>query len=292
MKTTAIVSISIFLLAAAAAGQLNFIDDPKAGAMTIRDGRVDVLVYRYGDQLKEGVDPKSTRSSYIHPLYGLDGRVLTDDFPADHVHHHGLFWAWPVVRTRGLVTGNWEVRTPPLRQIFSRWTIREVSVASAELGVENSWILDGKEKVARENVLIRVMNVEAGERRIYLQIALEAVGGPLELQGAPEGSKGYGGLCFRGSPLFTGAAMTADDSPLEADVVNTPFRWGGLAAKDAEVRIEVLPDHPGGPKIPWLIRASYGGVLNPSWPGLSPVVLEPGEPARLNYLVRIRGERR
>jgi hypothetical protein len=34
------------------------------------------------------------RSGFIHPLYSPDGRVLTDDFPPDHAHQHGLFFAW------------------------------------------------------------------------------------------------------------------------------------------------------------------------------------------------------
>ncbi|MBM3294569.1 MAG: hypothetical protein FJY82_08590 [Candidatus Aminicenantes bacterium] len=289
MKIAALLGGAMLAFAAAAAGQMNFSDDPEAGTLTLRDGRTPVLVYRYGDQVKDGLDPKFIRSSYIHPLHGLDGRVLTEDFPADHPHHRGLFWAWPVVKTRGVVTSNWEARSPPLRQIFTRWTLRAASLGSAELGVENAWVLDGRETVAREYVLLRTSLAESGERRLTVEIVLEAVGGPLELQGAPDQGKGYGGLCFRGASFFKGAAIRAEKEILEADVVNTPLRWAGLAAKEAELLIEVLPEHPGGPQIPWLIRTSYGGVLNPSWPGLSPIVLEPGEPVRLAYLVRVRG---
>jgi hypothetical protein len=27
----------------------------------------------------------------VHPLYDLDEKILTDDFPADHPYHHGIF---------------------------------------------------------------------------------------------------------------------------------------------------------------------------------------------------------
>ena len=37
------------------------------------------------------------RSDYIHPLYGLNGEVLTRDWPVDHPHHRGIYWAWPEV---------------------------------------------------------------------------------------------------------------------------------------------------------------------------------------------------
>ena len=56
-----------------------------------------VLVYNHGIIRREGVPADRARSSYVHPLYGLSGEVLTDDFPEDHYHHHGIFWTWPEV---------------------------------------------------------------------------------------------------------------------------------------------------------------------------------------------------
>jgi sugar/nucleoside kinase (ribokinase family) len=43
--------------------------------------------------LPEGVPEDRRRSCYIHPIYGLDGQVLTDDFPKDHLdmlEEHGV----------------------------------------------------------------------------------------------------------------------------------------------------------------------------------------------------------
>ena len=59
-----------------------------------------MFVYNHGMVTNERVPAKDARRSrgcYIHPLWGLNGEVLTDDFPADHYHHHGVFWAWPHV---------------------------------------------------------------------------------------------------------------------------------------------------------------------------------------------------
>ena len=41
------------------------------------------------------------RCNYIHPLWGLDGTLLTEDFPADHLHHRGIFWAWHQIWING-----------------------------------------------------------------------------------------------------------------------------------------------------------------------------------------------
>ena len=43
---------------------------------------------------EKSLNSEYTRSNYIHPLYALDGEVLTEDFPEDHPHHRGIFWAW------------------------------------------------------------------------------------------------------------------------------------------------------------------------------------------------------
>lgn len=34
------------------------------------------------------------RSGFIHPLYTPAGAVVTDDFPAGHMHQHGIFMTW------------------------------------------------------------------------------------------------------------------------------------------------------------------------------------------------------
>ena len=41
------------------------------------------------------------RSGFIHPFYSPGGQVLTEDFPENHMHHHGIFFAWVNTRFRG-----------------------------------------------------------------------------------------------------------------------------------------------------------------------------------------------
>ena len=119
-----------------------------------------------------------------------------------------------------------------------------------------------------------------------IEIILEALGGSLELQGSPDQSKGYGGLCLRGAPLFTHAVMTTDKGPLAKDATNAAFCWADLSTPDLGIAIFVSPSHPDFPTA-WLIRNSYAGVLNPSWPGLKSVVLHPGSPVKLGYRLYI-----
>lgn len=64
------------------------------GVTVVRNGR-DAL--RYNLVVVEppaGLDPVFRRSGHIHPVWTPGGRVVTDEFPADHPHQHGLFAAW------------------------------------------------------------------------------------------------------------------------------------------------------------------------------------------------------
>jgi hypothetical protein len=286
MNRVYLLSILIAFFSLTAGAQFAHEEDPAKGTLTIRDQDVPVLTYCFGDQLKAGIDPKYTQSSYIHPLFSRGGLALTDDSPADHLHHHGLFWTWPVVKVRGLSTATWEPKLPRLRQFFVRWLKREAANGISLLRVENAWKLDGKETVAKEIVALRIHPAEELGRAVDLELTIEAAGGRLELQGTLDQNKGYGGLCIRGAPLFTGAAMTTDQGPLKEDAVHTPFRWADLSTRELGFAVFVPPDHPDFPP-KWMIRNSYAGLINVSWPGLTPVILEPGRPVVLRYRVFI-----
>lgn len=264
--------------------QMVISEDVEKGTLTVEDGKVDVLTYRFGDQLKEGIDSKQTRSCYIHPLYSLDGQPLTDDFPTDHVHHHGLCWTWPVVKTRGQETQTWHPAN--LRQYFQRWLKREVHDNSATLSVENVWKLDGKEVVAKEVVSLSIHPVDDYGRAIDLELTIEAIGGPLELRGTTDQNKGYGGLTLRGAPVFKGLPLSTDQGEFKGEPNNVILRWADLSTEEMGVTIFVSPDHPDFPTS-WVLRTSYAGLLNVSWPGVKSVLFHPGKPKTLRYRLYI-----
>ncbi len=41
-----------------------------------------------------GVDPAHERSAYLHPVWTPSGRVISNDFPPKHEHHHGIWFSW------------------------------------------------------------------------------------------------------------------------------------------------------------------------------------------------------
>ena len=141
-----------------------------------------VLAYNFGTIVGEQVpenDPRRRRSCYLHPIWGLDGEVLTDDFPKDHYHHHGAFWAWPHVTVDGKEYDLWV--NAGIEQRFVRWLHQETGPVAAVIGVENGWFV-GDRQVLTERVWIRAFRTGERERSLDLEIFLVPLV-PLSLQG-------------------------------------------------------------------------------------------------------------
>jgi len=273
--------------AAYSAPNFEWIENAEHGNLTLQDAKTPVLTYVFGDQLKEGVPAQYTRACYVHPLYDLDGQSLTDDFPRDHRHHRGVFWTWPRMKARGKPVQTWHPCKPPLRQYFVKWLKREANAQTATLSVQNEWKL-ADERVALATVTLVAYPVSGEGRSIDVTLTFEAVGGPVELLGAKK--KGYGGLCVRGAPNLKGCAITTEKGLLKKDSVNKPFQWADMSAAGRGVAVFVRPDHPDFPTT-WLVRSSYAGILNASWPGLKPFTLQPGGPITLEYRLYVhRGD--
>jgi len=264
------------------AAPFHFTEDTERGQLILTEGDSPVFTYNFGGQLAEGVDEKYRRSGYIHPLYDLDGHVLTDDFPQDHPHHRGVFWAWPETRVRGEDVQTW--LPSPLRQRFVRWIDRTADDNGATLAVENEWILHDREKVAREIVRLQMQPATENARVIDVSISVEAIDQPVEIFG-----KRYGGLTIRLAPKMKSAQWTTDKGVVTGDQRQERFAWvdvsspGGLA-------VFAPPDHRDFPPR-WLLRSSYGAVICNHWPTKKPFTLQPGKPLTLNYRIYLhRGD--
>ncbi|NQU52810.1 MAG: PmoA family protein, partial [Bacteroidetes bacterium] len=134
------------------------------------------------------------RSDYIHPLYGLDGEMLTRDWPdGGHPHHRGIFWAWPEVEY-----GTQRADIYALQRIFSRPT-GNIEYTSgpvfAEIDAENLWMWEDKEAIVSEHAIIRVYHSSSNIRIIDLTIKLLALKDSVTI--ATRFTNSYGGLNVR-----------------------------------------------------------------------------------------------
>jgi hypothetical protein len=248
---------------------------------------------------------KTSRPHYVHPLWGLDGEVLTEDFPFDHLHHHGAFWAWHQVYAGDKSMGDgWEM-------MYFYWDVSNVEVLRR----------DGKRAALRATVLwkspnfkdssgldkpfikevstIRVYPAEGDIRRIDFEISLLALEKGVRIGGA-DNEKGYGGfsvrLRFPDGAKKGGLDFVGTDG--EVKPKNTPVEAGPWLDFSGKLRddggrsgVAILchKSIPGYPR-PWILR-SKESMQNAVFPGREPVALPTDEPLVLRYrLIVHRGD--
>ncbi|MCU0962431.1 MAG: PmoA family protein [Pirellulaceae bacterium] len=255
-------------------------------SLELREGAQRVWAYNHGVITREDLPPQDHRHSracYLHPLYGLSGEILTDDFPADHYHHHGVFWTWPHVLVEGQPHDLWA--GPTMRQQFIRWLAREAGPVAAVLGVENGWYV-GDELVLVERIWMRTFAASAEDRAVDLEMYFTPQK-EIVLQGAEE--KSYGGLTVRFAPgPRAETVITVPTGPTTDDLPDTPLAWADFTSRFGQLEhrsgaaIFVPPQHPDYPPT-WLTR--YYGPLCVGWPGVHARNFPPGTPFGLEYRI-------
>jgi hypothetical protein len=255
------------------------IDDASLG---LWDGEKPVVVYNHGARSKGGDPSTPPHRSYIHPLYGLDGEILTDDFPADHLHHRGIFWAWPHVTVDGHHYDLWMQSGIECR--FHQWTVQKTDRDHALLGVENLWYV-GARPVMREQLLLRVHRADLQGRAIDLTLTWTPIDRPITLGGAEE--KSYGGLTIRYAP-GTETQITVPSGLTKDDLYMTRLPWADFTRvwtgqdKPSGAAVFIHPANPDHPPT-WLTR--HYGALCVGWPGVQPKTLEAGKPVQCRYRI-------
>ena len=61
------------------------------------------------DLPRDNVKPIFQRGAYLHPIRTLGGKVITDDYPPNHIHHHGIWWAWTKTEFDGRAPDFWNM---------------------------------------------------------------------------------------------------------------------------------------------------------------------------------------
>ena len=263
--------------------------DPASGQIDITDDGKPVLRYNYKTvepgEILEKVAPGNriyarARSNYIHPLYGLNGEVLTKDWSIDHPHHRGIYWAWPEVYY-GTNLGDLHA----LQKVFAHPTgkVRLQSGATfAEIEAENQWQWEDREPIVRERAVIHAYRTTTEGRIVDLAFQFVALKDGITL--ARRGTQHYGGLNIRMT------TPSSQDISVHTDPTNSiPRRaWSDLSGlfEGAPTPSGLLvlqyprnPDYPGDwvqyPNLSW---------CQPTFPAADTrFPLPPGKPLVLRY---------
>jgi hypothetical protein len=255
----------------------------------LREGNQPVLRYNYATLLAPGAPAKLARCCYLYPLWTPAGVSVLDDFPKDHPHHRGLFWAWPYVEAAGGVVDGWSVEGLKVENT-AHSTESADSGQLAVLNVDNVWVAGGKRiAILHERYVIHASDGRG--RSMEVALTLTALDDPITLKGSHEAEKSYGGLNVRFAPREQTLIRTeAGGSDGDQDL--NPHSWAELEAlyngHKAALRIDNDPSNPGGTP-QWCLR--HYGFLGAAYPGKTPtrdsVTLSPGQPLALRYSVRV-----
>jgi len=260
----------------------------------VKENDERIFFYQQKTKSQNGEYP---RANYVHPLYGLDGTVLTEDFPEDHLHHRGIFWTWHQV-----LIGD--------KRIGDAWTCENISWDVYEVGGKQedstlytkthwkspNWTDEQGEPqpFLAEETSIKIHSATENYRVLDFKISLLALVPDLKIGGS-EDVKGYGGFSVRMKLpedlkfTSTNGAVTAQTKAVEAGP------WmdmsGSLAADGGSAGIVVMahPDNPS-PVDQWILRTK-NSMQNPVYPGQEPVLVSDKESTVLRYrLVVYQGE--
>ena len=229
---------------------------------------------------------------YIHPLYSIDGDTLTEEFPADHPYHRGIFWAW-----HQLFVGEQRVGDGWIMKNFSHDVVAVQTKAdkkNAQIDLSVLWKspdFQNGEPFMEEHTTITVHHLQANVRKIDFEIALQPLVPEVSIGGS-EDEKGYGGFCVR-LRMPDGLIFTAKDGPVTPQTLQLHAGpWMDFSApygnpdnyREGEVSGLTLLCHPGTPNYPapWILRQK-SSMQNIVFPGEVKIELSMNKPTVLRY---------
>lgn len=266
------------------------------GTLAFRVDDRPVFQYHAVESLlpRQDIDLKFERGGYIHPVFTPSGKLVTDDFPPNHVHHHGIWAAWTSTKFQG--------RTPDF------WNVGDLTGTVVPAGLDTAWggpvhgglrarhkYLDlsaGNPTPALDETWeVRVFDTRSGVDPYWIfdlsVVHMTATDSALYL---PEYR--YGGVGFRGNRAWDGeenAFFLTSEGKDRTNGHATRGRWvhvGGYV--DGQLAGVAILDHPENFRAPQPMRIhptepffNYAPSQAGDW------AIEPGEPyvARYRFVV-------
>jgi hypothetical protein len=265
------------------------------GALSVRlPGQGEFLVYRTeaGPPPRPDIKPIFLRAGYIHPLRSPAGRLLTDDYPPNHLHHHGIWSAWPKTEFEGRQPNFWEmgvgtgtveahgtskpVSGPVWGGFLAYHRLVDLSVKPPKTALNETW-------------LVKTLNVTNIGRPCYLfdlvSTQVCATGSPVKLP-----QYRYGGIGVRGNWQWNGKdktqCLTSEGITDRVKAHESRARWcylGGMT--DGHLTGLALLSHPDNFRAPQPMRVHpEEPFVNFAPTQAGEFVIKPGEP----YVARHR----
>ncbi len=264
-----------------------------------------ILVTEKGDKLlyyqlsTVDLDGQYPRANYLHPVYGIDGEVLTEDFPKDHLHQRGVFWAWHQLYVKGQSVGDpWETKN--VEWVNKSAEIKQSSKKAITLEAATDLLTNiypnssSPKAVVREHSVITIYKTKKNYRIIDVELGLQALVEGVEIGGS-DNEKGYGGFSVR-MKMPEDILFTAKEGVIEpVNLAMEAGKWvdvsGSLAVDGGNAGIVMIQskDNPL-PNDKWILRKRTS-MQNPVWPGQHRIALSQDGSTVLKYrLIVYKGD--
>lgn len=200
------------------------------------------------------------RGGYCHPILTPSGKLISDDFPPNHIHHHGLWWAWTKTDFEGRQPDFWNMGDNKGRVEFvalddvwekdgaaglkARHQFQDLLASPPKTALLETWEI--RASTAGEKPLRYVLDFTSTQT-----CAGEA---PLKLP-----KYHYGGLGFRGHRSWDGAAngqfLTSEGitDRLKGNESRAKWLWTGGMVDGAAAGLTILC-HPQNFRFPQPLR--------------------------------------
>ena len=272
--------------------QVDELDD----VITVRVDRRDAMRYQgQMSPLPEGYDPALQRGGYIHPVFTPSGKPVTDDYPHNHKHHHGIWAPWTKTEFEGRHPDFWNMAkktgTVEFVSCGDLWSGSLAGGFRARHRFVDLTATPQPKPVLDEQWDVVVSTGTVGDTRAHvLDLTITqtcATDTPLVLP-----KYHYGGLGFRGHKQWDGKANCFFLTSERKDRGNgneTTGRWCHVGGKvDGELAGVAVLCHPDNFRFPQPMRLHpdepffcYAPSLGGDWR------IEPGKPyvARYRFVV-------
>ena len=253
----------------------------------VKEGDQNVLFYQKQPKSQNG---RYLRANYLHPVYDLKGEVITEDFPADHRHHRGIYWAWHQLWVDGKQLGDaWTTQSflAKVRHASTKKEDNEILRLITIVHWTSDLLKDERGRAAAvvdERTVITVYPRRETYRALDFRIVLKALKPGVKIGGS-EDAKGYGGFSVR-VKLSPETKFQGTNGPVEPQTNAVKAGpWIDFSTKETGVAILDHPQNPGYPQ-GWILRKERS-MQNPAYPGREPVAIPEDKPLELRYRVII-----
>lgn len=268
------------------------------------EGDQPIWNFVYRQIAHPGIDPNDRRSiagCYFHPLYGLDGEILTINASNwdNHAHHHGVWTSFMTV-IRHLPNGKSEsydtwTDDTSLKKDFIDWSEKKLlEDGSFRFSVKIGWFINGQEKIMDEQTTVTTFPRRNDPKLgVYRVIDFTSIYAPVKdritLAADRKYKKSFASLSVRFVQPPEKSLILSENGEVKEDNLELEIPWldyqstfkkNNKTTRTSGVAIFPSlsnPKHKGG----WGVR--HYGLIATGWPGTTGTDLTPDKTATLKY---------